>query len=457
MFAIGDYAVAPRGETPEQAKARRDGGRFTLAEARDERMRARDLDKQGINPAHERQRARLRRDQDGATTFESVTREWLAMKDWEEITKARRLNMLQRVVFGKIGTLPVKQITPMHILDVLTTAARKNGPSVAAEAKRSMAGVFELAMATLRVDRDPVYPVRRALPPNKTQHKRALEPDEIGRLLRDMTGHGGRHETLAAFRLMWLTLCRPSEAVEARWAEFDLDAALWRIAAERMKQRKAHAVPLPRQAVEMLRALHGITGHHQHLFPGRDDRSKPMAIASFRQALHVLGWSGQYSPHATRTTGSTRLNEMGYRPDWIERQLAHVEPNAVRRTYNHAEYIADRAVMMQRWADLLDEWEEAVREGGGIPSFAQHKDARASSHLAKIELSFAFVRIESMCVKGDDTDGKVAHHLETGIATPSPFNSVRDTASRDCLVRTDRLIVRVLLKDRLVVCDYPDA
>jgi plasmid stabilization system protein ParE len=94
--------------------------------------------------------------------------------------------MLQRVVFGKIGPLPVRQITPMHILDVLTTAARKNGPSVAAEAKRSMAGVFELAMATLRVDRDPIYPVRRALPPNKTQHMRALEPEEIGRLLRDM-------------------------------------------------------------------------------------------------------------------------------------------------------------------------------------------------------------------------------------------------------------------------------
>ena len=119
MFAIGDYEVALRGETPEQAKARRDGGRFTLAEARDERMRARDLVKQGINPAHERQRARLRRDQDGATTFESVTREWLAMKDWEEITKARRLNMLQRVVFGKIGTLPFKQVSPLHILDVL--------------------------------------------------------------------------------------------------------------------------------------------------------------------------------------------------------------------------------------------------------------------------------------------------------------------------------------------------
>jgi integrase len=105
--------------------------------------------------------------------------------------------------------------------------------------------------------------------------------------------------------------------------------------------------------VDLLRALQGITGRGEHVFPGRDDRSKPMALASFRQALHVLGWSGQYSPHATRTTGSTRLNEMGYRPDWIERQLAHVEPNSVRRTYNHAEHLADRAAMMQRWADLL--------------------------------------------------------------------------------------------------------
>ena len=102
-------------------------------------------------------------------------------------------------------------------------------------------------MATLRVDRDPIYPVRRALPPNKTQHKRALEVDEIGQLLRDMASHGGRHETLAAFRLMWLTLYRPREAVEARWSEFDLDAAVWRMSAERTKQRRTHAVPLPRQ------------------------------------------------------------------------------------------------------------------------------------------------------------------------------------------------------------------
>lgn len=356
VFAIGEYVIAPSGETPEEAQARRAGRRFTLAEARDERSKARALVKQGINPAHSRQLERIKREQENATTFEAVAKEWLALKDWEAVTKSRRLDMLTRVVFPKIGSLPVKSITPAHILDVLNSSAKKNGLTVAAEAKRSMSGIFELAVSTLRAEADPVYPVRKALPANKTQHKRPLDTDEIGQLLRDVEGHGGRHETIIAFRLMWLTLCRPSEAVEARWSEFDLDAALWRIPPERMKKRKEHVIPLPTQAIEMLRALHGVTGRHAHLFPHRDDRTKPMVAASFRQMLNVLGWGGKYSPHATRTTGSTRLNELGFASDWIERQLAHVEPNSVRRTYNHAEHVADRAKMMQQWADLLETW-----------------------------------------------------------------------------------------------------
>lgn len=358
IFAIGDYAVAPSGETQDEGQARRAGRRFTLAEARDERIKARSLVKQGINPAHNRQLERIKREQESATTFEAVANEWLALKDWEEITKKRRLDMLTRVVFPKIGSLPVKSITPAHILDVLNTSAKKNGLTVAAEAKRTMSGVFELAVSTLRAESDPVYPVRKALPANKTQHKRPLDSAEIGQLLRDVEGHGGRHETITAFRLMWLTLCRPSEAVESRWVEFDLDAAVWRIPAERMKKRKEHVMPLPTQAVEMLRALHGLTGRHVHLFPHRDDRTKPMVSASFRQMLNVLGWGKKYSPHATRTTGSTRLNELGFSSDWIERQLAHAEPNAVRRTYNHAEYLGDRAKMMQQWADMLDTWKK---------------------------------------------------------------------------------------------------
>lgn len=347
VFALGEYPI------------------IGLADARQKRQEARELVKQGINPAHNRQLDRIRQEQENATTFETVALEWLALRDWVPVTKARRLDMLARVVFPKIGALPVKQVTPAHVLDVLNTAAKKNGLTVAAEAKRTMSGVFELAVSTLRADADPVYPVRKALPANKTQHKRALSADEIGKLLQDMQGHGGRHETIAAFRLMWLTLCRPSEAAEAQWAEFDLDAAIWRIPAERMKKRAEHVIPLPMQAVEMLRALHGITGRYAHVFPGRDERAKPMAPASLRQALNVLGWGGKYSPHATRTTGSTRLNEMGYPSDWIERQLAHAEPNAVRRTYNHADYLTDRAKMMQQWADYLD----ALTGGGKVLPF----------------------------------------------------------------------------------------
>lgn len=360
IFAIGNYASAPPGESAEEAQARRAGGLFTLAEARNERLKARGLVKQGINPAHQRQLEKITRGQQSAITFESVATEWLAMKDWEAITKKRRLDMLQRVVFPRIGSLPVRQVSPAHILDVLQAAHKQNGPSVAAEARRTMSGVFELAISTLRAESDPVQPVRKALPPNKTQHKRPLSFEEISQLFRDLDKHGGRYETRCAFKLMWWTLCRPNEAVEAKWSEFDLDKSEWRIPAERMKKRKEHVVPLPRQAVEMLRVQHGLTGHYEHVFPGRDDRQKPMSMASFRQMLNVLGWAGKFSPHATRTTGSTRLNEMGFSADWIERQLAHTEPNSVRRTYNHADYLLNRTKMMQKWADILEDLENGV-------------------------------------------------------------------------------------------------
>ena len=346
VFAIGDYPA------------------ITLVEARKKREEARDLVKQSINPAHNRQLEKIKIEQAAATTFEAVALEWLALKDWEKITKDRRLDMLQRIVFPSIGPLPIKQITPAHILDILQRTG-KDRPTVAAEARRTMQGVFDLAICTLRADSDPVHPVRKSLPMNKTQHKRALSHEEIGQLLRDIENYQGNFQTVAAFKLMWLTLCRPSEAIEARWAEIDLDAAIWRIPAERMKKRKEHVMPLPAQAVQVLRSMHGVTDKHVHVFPHRDDRTKPMTDAAMRQALRNLGWAGKYSPHATRTTGSTQLNEMGYSSDWIEKQLAHVEINAVRRTYNHADYLTDRAKMMQHWADFIG----GLKEGGKVLPF----------------------------------------------------------------------------------------
>lgn len=364
MFAIGDYAYVSGKETEEEAQIRRNGGRFTSAEARTERDRARSFIKQGINPAHNRKLVQIKRENEALNTFEAVARKWISLRDWEEITKKKRLNMLERVVFPSIGVLPVRQVTSLHILGLLKKADADNGASVKDEAKRTMSAVFEFAIANLMADADPVYPVRRALPANKTQHKRPLTKEEIGEFLCGLNGYERNFQVVSVFRLMWLTLCRPNEAIGARWNEIDLEAGIWRIPAERMKKRKEHVVSLPKQAIEVLEGMKKFTGHRLHVFPHRDKRDEAMTGHALNQAIKNMGWSKRYSPHATRTTGSTHLNEMGFSADWIERQLAHAEPNAVRRTYNHADHLEGRKGMMQQWADMLDAFTAQSGKGG---------------------------------------------------------------------------------------------
>lgn len=346
VFTIGEYFNDKR------------AGHVSLQEARSERDRARVLVKQGVSPVRDRELEKLKRSQQAANTFEAVAQEWLALQDWKVLTRDRRLDMLQRVVFPKVGELPIRDITPAHVLDVIQRAAKHNGPSVAAEAKRTISCVFELAISTLRAEADPTYPVRKAVPKAKTKHKKALSVAEIGQLMRDVSNYGGKHETIVAFRLMWLTLVRPNEIAGARWSEFSINAGIWHIPDDRMKMGASHAVPLPYQAVDLLRGLHAITGKHEYLFPNRDDKTQPMSTRSLGAMIKALGWGGKHSPHAARTTGSTRLNELRFPADWIERQLAHAEKDKVRGTYNHAEYLPDRAKMMQQWADLLDAWQQ---------------------------------------------------------------------------------------------------
>lgn len=362
LYALGDYATATATgpETPEQAAGRRAGGRFTLAEARVERDRVRDLVRQGINPAAARQASRTRQQRDAATTFASVAAEWMQGKDWAAGTRARREAWMARLVLPQIGALPIREVTPGHALGVITAALEVSGPSVAGEVRRLMSGVFERAIVTLRADADPTAPTRGAVPTPKNQHKRAMAQGEVGQFLRDLAGYGGGIQVTSAFRLLWWTLARPVEVCGARWEEIDLEAGLWRIPAERMKKRRPHLVPLPRQAIAMLKTLQGLTGHRDHLFPNRDDPSRAMTADGLRAAVRYLGWAGRYSPHATRTTASTRLHEVGYSSDWIEAHLAHADGNATRAAYNHATHLDGRRQMMQAWADWLDTLEAAA-------------------------------------------------------------------------------------------------
>lgn len=354
VFTIGDYTSAPAGEREDAAAARRASGAFTLAEARAEREKARALVKQGLSPVRDRALKRIERQTATANTVEAVAREWVRLKDWEEVTKKRRLRLFERLLFPKLGKLPVDSVRPAEVLELLKTVGAANGLTVAAELKRSLVGVFDLAVATLKAELNPAYLVRNALPANKTQHKRALPPEELAQLLRDMEENEAGMNTANALRLIWWTLGRAGEVCGARWEEFDLDAAVWRVPAARMKKRRDHVVPLPQQAIAMLHRMRAVNGHRPHVFAHRDNRELAMTEAGIRQWLKSIGWAGRFSPHAARTTGSTLLNGMGYPADHIERQLAHIESNSVRRAYNHADYLEPRAIMMQAWADYLD-------------------------------------------------------------------------------------------------------
>lgn len=371
VFAGGEYAGVTDAETPEQAEARRNGGRLTLAEARAKREEWRALVKRGIHPAHERKLDKVRQNHEGRNTFEAVLKDWIATRHWAESTKANRMSQIEMHVLPAIGSLPVRQITPSHVLDVLQRAEKKEsdtrtrkqgadtriigGGTVVLRLRQIISGVFDHAVSTLRADANPAAPIRGAFKTPKTTHKTPLTPAQIGELMRGLEDYSGQFQTGASLRLLWLTLARPSEMAGAQWKEFDLDAATWTIPAGRMKMGEEHAIPLPTQAVDLLRRLHALSGHGDPVFPHRDRRKEPMTYSAMNKGIERLNLKFDHTPHAARTTASTLLNEMGYRWDVIEQQLAHQDRNAVRRAYNRATYTEERKVMMQQWADYLDQ------------------------------------------------------------------------------------------------------
>ncbi|MGH6885504.1 MAG: tyrosine-type recombinase/integrase, partial [Geminicoccales bacterium] len=216
--------------------------------------------------------------------------------------------------------------------------------------------VFRFAVATGRAVRDPAADLRGALVTVRGSHFASItEPKAIGALLRAIGGYQGTHIVRCALRLAPLTFVRPGELRAAEWPEFDLDAAEWRIPAERMKMRAIHLVPLSAQAVGILRELRPLTGTGRYVFPGERTPTRPMSENTVNAALRRLGYSkDEMTGHGFRSMASTLLNEQGWHRDAIERQLAHGERDAVRAAYNYAEHLPERRRMMQAWADYLD-------------------------------------------------------------------------------------------------------
>jgi integrase len=340
----------------------------TLADARQRREDARRLLANGTDPGEIRKQAKLeaqRVEQAAGDTFEAVAREWMARQDVAEVTANKTRWIMESFLFPEIGGLPLSAITSRVLLDALRKVETTGKLETAKRAKIKAGQVFRYALLEGKADTDPTAALRGALKsPIGKHHAAVTDPIRIGALLRAIDGFTGQFVTLKALQLAPLVFVRPGELRAAEWAEFDIDAAMWRIPAERMKMKTSHVVPLSKQAVEVLRALHPLTGTGRYVFPGLRTASRHMSENTVNAALRRLGYSGEeMTGHGFRSIAATRLNEMGWRADAIERQLAHAEPNKVRKAYTAAvEYLEERTRMMQTWADYLD----GLRSGADV-------------------------------------------------------------------------------------------
>jgi integrase len=338
----------------------------TLQEAREGRDAAKRLLASGIDPSVQR---RLDKKAVGTgNTFRAIAEEVVAKLEKEGRADAtlNKRRWLLEFAYPSLGDRPIGEITALELLSVLRPIEARGRYETARRLRSTCGTVFRYAIATGRAEGDPSADLRGALTLPKVNHRAAIvDPASIGALLRAIEGYEGHLVTKAALRLAPLVFVRPGELRRAEWSEFVFGPAEWRIAAEKMKMRRPHRVPLSRQALSILRDLQEVTGDGRWLFPSLRGARRPMSENTLNAALRRLGYGAdEMTAHGFRSMASTRLNEMGrWNPDAIERQLAHQETDDVRRAYIHAaEYWLERIKMMQEWADYLDE----LRERGKI-------------------------------------------------------------------------------------------
>lgn len=342
-----------------------------LSAAREAMKAAKVLVKAGVNPVYARQADRLANQLEAGNTFEQVAKSWLAQKkvNWAVSTYDQCLKVLETDVFPKIGKMPIRDVLPPHILAIIKAIAERGAETVAGLVHQWMSAIFRHAGANLLVDSNPVAALglKDIVAKPDTIHRKPLTKDGIALLAKKLGEYRGNAQTIIAVKLLSITFVRTVELRMAKWAEFDLDAARWIVPAERMKKREPHIVPLSTQAVALLRQLHALTGEHisGYLFPNTRRPKGCMAATTINRALEYMGFAGKdmdvnFSGHGFRATASTILNEMGFRADVIEVQLAHKERNKTRASYNQAIYLPERIAIMQSWADLMDEYAKPV-------------------------------------------------------------------------------------------------
>lgn len=338
----------------------------TLAEARKRRDKARDALAAGEDPGQLKREAKLKRALMDATTFEAVARQWWA--HWKGPRSPRHadyvIRRLEADVFPAIGSRPLASITAPQLLAMAKGIEARGALDIAKRALQTCGQIMRYAVAHGVIERNPAADVRPsdALKPRQKENYARLDAKDVPELLRKIEAYQGSAYTRLAMKLMAYTFVRTGELIGARWEEFDLEAAEWRIPAERMKMRTPHIVPLAPQAVEVLQALHTVSGSRALLFPGERSHERPMSNNTILAALKRMGYAGRMTGHGFRGLASTILHEQGYQHHLIELQLAHQERDQVAAAYNHATYLKERRAMMSDWANHLDK----LRKGADV-------------------------------------------------------------------------------------------
>lgn len=351
----------------------------SLADARRRRDDAKALLSNGTDPSAARQAAKADKVQSDQVatllasgeplpgTFEAVARELLAVKrdEWAPSYLVKVTARLENHVFPYIGNVMAADIKPPDLLAVLRRVEARGTIESAGRVRETCSMVFRFAIGDHGVESDPARDLGLKLKTHVTKHIPAItEPLRFGELLRSIDAYRGTPAVRAALQLAALVFLRPgSELREAKWIEFDLDAAVWLVPAERLKRRKAgklhgppHLVPMSRQAVAILRDLFPLTGRGEHVFPGVRHRNEPMSLNTLNAALDAMGFNGdEHRAHGFRASARTMLHErLNYPPEVIEAQLAHSVPDALGRAYNRTQHADQRRDMLQAWADYLD-------------------------------------------------------------------------------------------------------
>lgn len=328
----------------------------SLAEAREKRTDARRLLDKGIDPVEHRQQERREQQFAAKNTFRILAKEWHEMMSqrWKASSKraAQSWAALERYVFPYVGKRAIDSIKPLEWLKVLRRIEEAGKFEQRRKVHSFCREIYRYAVITGRVENNPLTDLGATLQRQKRQHFPHITQDELPELVLAINSYDKSPLIRAGLQLLLLTAVRPGELRWARWEEIDLEDAVWKIPAERMKMGRAHQIPLPTQAIAVLRELHQLTGHYSLLFPGRNDPRKPISDAAFGMALKRMGFDGRHVPHGSRHVVATGLKEMGYPREWIEAQLSHKLPG-LEGVYTHAEHMApeQRPAMMQKWAD----------------------------------------------------------------------------------------------------------